>query len=205
MGFGGAELFDGGFLAGGGFDDVGTADEHLGGLAGHDEEVHEGGTVGSAAGAGAGDDGDLGNKTGEFDVAVEDFAVAGEGMDAFLDAGTAGVVDGDHRNAEGGGGFHHVADFLGVHATQGAAGDGEVLREGGDRAAADVADAGDDAVTGHFAVVHAGGVVVDVHAGFLEGAGVVEVVKALAGVHEAALPTFLELVLPSPCYRRFSP
>ncbi len=33
---GGAELFDGGFLAGGGFDDVGTADEHLGGLAGHD-------------------------------------------------------------------------------------------------------------------------------------------------------------------------
>ena len=114
-------------------------------------------------------------------------------MHAFLDACAAGVIDGDDRDAEVGRRFHHVADLLRVHAAERSAGDREVLREGGDRTAVDVADARDDAVAGHLHVIHAGRVVIDVHAGFLERSVVVELVNALTGVEQSALAALLLL------------
>ena len=89
-------------------------------------------------------------------------------MHAFLDARAARVVDGDDRDSQIGGRFHHVADLLRVHAAERPAGDREVLREGGDRTAVDIADAGHNAVARHLHVGHAGSVVIDVHSGFLE-------------------------------------
>src|SRR5690606_629311 len=171
-----ADFVHGDLGAGGGLDDVGAADEHLGVVPGHDDEVGEGGGVGGAAGAGAGDDGNLGDDAGEQDVFEEDLAVAGEGFVAFLDAGAAGVVDADDGHAGLDGVFHEVADFLGVHAADGAAADGEVLAVGGDGAAVHVADAGDDAVAGHGFAGQAEVValVLGVHAELHEGAGLEE-------------------------------
>ena len=47
MGRGGRELVERSLLAGGRLDDAGSADEHVGVLARHDEEVGEGGRVDS--------------------------------------------------------------------------------------------------------------------------------------------------------------
>ena len=135
------------------------------------------------------------NQAGEFDVAVENLAVAGERINAFLNPCAARVVDGDDGNADVGGGFHHVADFLRVHAPQRATGDGEILREGGHWPPVYIADAGDDAVTGHLAAIHAGGVVIHMHAGFLKRAFVVKTIQTLSGIHQAFLSALLHFVL----------
>ena len=183
-------------LAGGGVDDVRAADEHVGVLPRHDDEIREGGRVGGAAGAGAGDDRDLRDHAGEQHVAEEDLAVAGKGVDAFLDAGAAGVVDADDGHAGLDGEVEQVADFLGVDAADGAAADGEVLGEGGDLAAIDDAGGADDAVTGHLAFFQAeiGARMVGVHAELDEGAAVEECGEALAGGEQAFFVAFFDAV-----------
>jgi hypothetical protein len=82
--------------AGDGLDDFGPGEEHVRVLARHDDEVHQRRRIGGAAGAGAADDQrDLRHHAGEQHVGVEDVAVAGEGVDALLDARAAGVLEGD--------------------------------------------------------------------------------------------------------------
>lgn len=79
-------------------------------------------------------------------VAAENLAVRAEGGDAFLDAGAAGVVDADDGAAGLEREVHHLDDLLPVDLAEGAAEDGEVLGEDGDRTAVDGAVAGDHAV-----------------------------------------------------------
>jgi len=69
-----------------------------------------------------------------------------------------------------------------LHLAEAAGLDAEVLAEGGDLFVAEVAGTGDDAVGGQLLAFHAEmhGVVFGVHADFLEGACVEQVVDALA-------------------------
>ena len=196
VGVGAGELVERGGLAGGGADDVRAADEHVRVLPRHDDEVGERGRVGGTAGAGAGDDRDLRDHAGGQHVAEEDLAVAGECLDAFLDAGAAGVVDADDRDAGLDGEVQQVADFLGVDGADRAAADGEVLGEGGDLAAIDHAGGADDAVTGHLAFFEAevDARVVGVHAELDEVAAVEERGEAFAGAEQAFFVAFFDAV-----------
>ena len=123
---GAAECLGGDLLAGDLLDDLGPGDEHLG-LAGHDDEVGQGRRVGRAAGAGPADQGDLGDGPGKFDIGEEDPAVARKRVDAFLDAGSARIVDEDERAAGVQRQLHHVGDLVAVELARRAAQDGEVL------------------------------------------------------------------------------
>ena len=88
-------------------------------------------------------------------VAQEDVGVAGERLDALLDARAARVVEADDRRADLHREVHHLADLLGVRARERAAEHGEVLREDEDLAAVDGAVAGDDAVAEDLLLLHA--------------------------------------------------
>ena len=177
-----AQRLGGDLLAGHLLDDLGPGDEHLR-LARLDDEVGEGGGVGGPAGAGAADQRDLGHGPGEQDVGVEDPAVAGERVDALLDAGPAGVVDEDEWSAVLQREFHHVGDLVRVDLAGGAAEDAEVLAGKVDGAAVDGAGAGDDAVGGDFLAGHpeVDLPVLGEQADLLEAAGVEEDVDAFAG------------------------
>lgn len=146
MDVGAAEAVLGDLLAGHRLDDVRAGDEHLRGLADHEDEVGEGGAVGRAAGARAEHHRDLRDDAGGPGVALEDAAVAGEGGDALLDAGAGAVVQGDQRGTGRDGHVHDLVDLGGVGLAEGAAEDPEVVRVDEDRAALDRAPAGDDTV-----------------------------------------------------------
>src|SRR5438445_7851843 len=93
MGHGPAELLVGHLLPGDRPDDLGTGDEHVGGVLAHEDEVGDRGGVDSPPGAGTEDDRYLRDDPGGPDVAVEDVGIAGKGRRSLLDAGTAGVVE----------------------------------------------------------------------------------------------------------------
>ena len=114
VGIGTTEFVGRDFFAGHGLDDLGAGDEHVG-LAGLDDEVRQCRRVGRTTSARAGDDGDLRYESGEQHVVVEHTAVSREGIDAFLDSGSAGVVDKDEGGAGGRGGLHHGDHFVGLH------------------------------------------------------------------------------------------
>ena len=183
-----AERLGGDLLAGHLLDDLRPGDEHLG-LARLDDEVGQGRRVGGPAGAGAADQRDLRHGPGEHDVGVEDPAVAGQRVDALLDAGAAGVVDEDERAAGLEGQLHHVGDLVRVDLAGGAAEDGEVLAGEVDEPAVDGGGAGDDAVGGDLLAGHAEVdlAVLGEQADLLEAAGIDEGVDALAGGELALL------------------
>lgn len=196
MGCGGGELGEFGVFPGGGFDDARTADEHVGVLLGHDEEVHQGWGIRGTPGAGSGDDGDLGNDAGKEHVFEEDLAVARKGVDALLNARSAGVIDCHHGDADVVRVVHELADFARMDAPEGAAADGEVLAVGGDGASFDKAGPTDHAIIGQLFGFHAerGAAVLGVHAEFLEGARVEKGFEALAGCEHALLFALGEFV-----------
>ena len=123
-----------------------------------------------------------GNHAGGNDVAAEHIGIARECGDALLDARAAGVVEPDDRRPR----LHrHVLDLddlLRVGFGQRAAEHGEILGEHKGLAAVDGAPAGDDAVAGHFGLLHAefGRAVLDEHVEFLERALVEQQLDALA-------------------------
>ena len=146
VGPGAAEVLHRDVLAGDGLDDVGTGDEHRGGLVDHDREVGDGGGVDVPAGAVAHDQADLRDDARGVHVAAEDLAVEAEGDHALLDARAGALVDADDRAAGLDREVHHLGDLLAVDLAQRAAEDGEVLAEDAHHAAVDLAVAGDDAV-----------------------------------------------------------
>ena len=135
-------------LAGHRLDDLGTGDEHVGVVPGHDDEVHQRRRIGGAARAGAADDRDLRHHAGQQHVLVEHAAVSRERVDALLDAGAGGILECDDRRAEFRRLLHHRHDLLGVHLAQRAAEHGEILGEGRNHASPDIAGADDHAVGG---------------------------------------------------------
>ncbi len=117
----------------------------------------------------------------------ENVAVGAERYDAFLDPGTAGVVEADHRRADLGREVHDLAHLLGHHFAERAAEDGEVLGEDEDLAPVDRAVAGHHRVAPGPALLHVEvvGAVADEGVDLLERAGVEQLVDPLAGGHLA--------------------
>ena len=141
-----AEVLLGDLLVRDRLDDVGAGDEHVARALDHQDEVGDGGRVHGAPGARAHDAADLRDDAARERVAEEDVGVAGERLDALLDARAARVVEADDGRADLHREVHDLADLLGVGAAQAAAEDREVLREDEDLAPVDQAVAGDDAV-----------------------------------------------------------
>ena len=152
---GAAQFLGGNLLAGDGGDDLRAGDEHLTHALYHEDEVGQRGGVGRAAGAGADDDGDLGDNARCDGVVEEDLSVARQSVHALLNTGTAGIVNTNQRCSDLQSCLLAVDDFLGVHQTQTAADDGEVLGEDVNQSAVDRAVAGHYAVAVHLLLFHA--------------------------------------------------
>ena len=133
-------------LAGDGVDHLRAGDEHLADLLGHEDEVGDAGGVDRAAGAGAQDHRDLGDAAGGPGIAIEDVAVAGQRVDALLDARAAGVVYGDEGAFFAHGPVQAHGDVFAVLQAQRAALEGEVLGRDHHPLAGDLALADVDAV-----------------------------------------------------------
>ena len=157
-------------LVGHGLDHIGASDEHIAAVLHHEDEVGHRRRIDRTAGAGAHDQAELGDDTAGENIFLEHVGIAAERGDAFLDAGTAAVVDADDRRADLHRIVEHLADFLGMAFGQRAAEDGEILREDIDQAAVDRAGTGDDAVAGDMLFVHAeiDAIMFDIHVDFLE-------------------------------------
>ena len=93
--FAAAEVGHGDGLACRGLDHVRSGDEHVRVLTGHDDEVRQGRAVDGTAGAGAENQAQLGHEAAGLASLAEDATVLGQGGHALLDAGAAGVHDGD--------------------------------------------------------------------------------------------------------------
>ena len=145
---GAADLLHGDRLARHRLDHLGTGDEHVGVLPGHDDEVHQRRRIGGAARAGAADHRDLRDHAGQQHVLEEHAAVAGERVDALLDARAGGILECDDGRAEFRRLLHQRHDFLRVHLAERAAEHGEILGEGRNHASIDIAGADNHAVGG---------------------------------------------------------
>ncbi len=172
-----AEVIHADHFAGGRLDHVGAGDEHVGVLAGHDDQVGQCRAVDGAARAGAEDQRQLRHETAGVAGLAEQVAVLGQCGDAFLDARAAGIDERDDRHFEVERLVHETADLASLGDAQRAAFDGEVLRVDGHLASEHLAEAGDDR--------RARAAAVDVAAAessdFLERAGVEQQVEAFAG------------------------
>ena len=177
-----AQFLRGHGLVGDGFDDVGAGDEHIAGVAHHEDEVGHRRRIDVAAGAGTHDHRNLRDDARGEHVALEHFAIAAERRDALLDARAAGVEQADDRGAVLERHVLNLGDLARVLFAQGAAEDGEVLGEDENGAAVDRAPAGHHAVAGDLRLLHAeiGAAVLDEHVEFLERAVIEQKVDALA-------------------------
>ncbi len=206
VGVGPPELFRRHVFPGDALDHRGAGDEHLR-LAGLDDEVGQGGAVGRAAGAGAADERNLRHGAREHDVVVEDLSVAGEGIDPFLHAGAAGIVDED----EGGAGFqglcHDLGDLYGVDLAGRTAGDGKVLAGQVHQAAVDGGRPGHHAVGGVLLLRHSehDGTVLGKQAHFLEAVRVHQGLDPLARRQFPLLALLFKLVCAAPQHGFLAP
>ena len=112
-----------------GFNNSRAGQEHLGCFLNHVNEVGQSRGVYSAACRWSHDCGNLRNNAGCNGVAPENLAVAGEGIDSFLNTSSAGIVQAYARCTDFQSQFIYVNDFSCMHFTKGAAFNGEVLSE----------------------------------------------------------------------------
>src|SRR5450631_4324799 len=153
MGLRAPEFFHGHLLAGDRLDHIGAGDEHVAGLADHEDEIGDRGAVDRAAGTRTEHHRYLRHDAARADVAEEDVRVACQGDHALLDARTAGVVEPDYRAAHAHGEIHHLDDFLGNDLAETPPNHGEVLAEHADPPAVDRAVPGHHAVAPRAAVL----------------------------------------------------
>src|SRR5690606_40629049 len=92
---GAAQVFEGDFFVGDTLDHFRPGDEHVGGIAHHENEVGQGRGVDCSAGAGPHDGADLRDDAGGHGVAQEDVGIAAQRDNARLNAGAAGGVEAD--------------------------------------------------------------------------------------------------------------
>ena len=81
-------------------DDLGTSEEHVGVVTRHDHKVHQRRRIGSAPGTTAADYRDLWHHAGQQDVGVEHVAVAGKGIDPFLNPSPPGILEGHQGHSD---------------------------------------------------------------------------------------------------------
>ena len=160
-----------------------AGEEHIGGILDHQGEVREGGGIYRTAGAGTHNAADLRDHSAGKDVALEDFPVTGQGVDAFLDAGTARIIEADAGSPVAKGHVLHLADLLAHRLGQGPAGDGEILGKDVDQAASDGAAAGDYPVSVRMGFFHSkvGAAVLDKHVVLFKTTRVQQEFQALTG------------------------
>ncbi len=177
-----AELLGGDGLVGDGLDHVGAGDEHVAGVAHHEDEVGHRRRIDVAARAGAHDQRNLRNDARGEHVALEHFAIAPERRHALLDARPAGVEQADDRGAVLDRHVLDLGDLARVLLAQGAAEHGEVLGEKEHRPAVDRAPARHHAVAGDLGLLHAeiGAAVLDEHVEFFERVVIEQQLDALA-------------------------
>ena len=177
-----AELVLRHLLVGDGADHVRPGDEHAARPLDHHREVGDGRGIDRAPGARSHDGRDLRDDAGSERVAQEDVRVAGQRGDPLLDPGPARVVETDHRRAVLHRQIHDLDDLRGVGFRQRPAEHREVLREGVDEAAFDLAVAGHDAVARHELRLHpeVAAAVRDQLVGLAERAGIEEEVDPFA-------------------------
>ncbi len=142
---------------------------------------------------GAHDQGDLGDHPGGVGVALEDLRVQTEGDHALLDPRAAALVDAHHGTPVGEGVVEDLTDLLTVDLAEGAAEDGDVLAEHGDRSSVDGPVAGHDAVAvGAIGVqTEVGRTVAGQGVELHEGAGIEQCVDPLPRGHLALGVLFL--------------
>jgi hypothetical protein len=150
-----AEVFLAHILTRDGFHHLGTGEEHVRNAFEHHDEVGQCGRINGTAGAGAADTGDLGHDTRSLNVALEDIGKTGEGIDTFLDTGTARVVETDAGRTHLHGQILHFADFLGHGLGERTTVDGEILSIEIDQAAVDGGTAAHHAVAVELFLLHA--------------------------------------------------
>ncbi len=121
-----AEVLRRDILSGDRLDDLRPGDEHVG-ARGHEHEIRERRGVHRPAGAGPHDRRDLRDDPRCEGIAIEDLSVPAESVHPLLDPRAAGIVYADHGRPGFHGEVHHFADLAGVHLSQGAAHDREVL------------------------------------------------------------------------------
>ena len=137
------------------FDDSRAGEEHIGRILDHEDEVHQGRAVNGTAGTGPHDDGQLGNDAGRRCVVHKNSAKAGQGIDAFLNASAAGIIDTDDRCPTLESHFLHLSNLMGMHFAKGSAFNGKIFGIGKDQSAPHRTITGNDAVTGNFLFLHA--------------------------------------------------
>ncbi len=118
---GAAKIFLRGFFARDRADHVRAGDEHKTGVFDHEHEIRHGRRIDRPAGAGPHDRGDLRDHAAGAGIAIEDVAVASQSVHAFLDAGSAAVLNADQGKSAFQRHVHDLADLGGVHFTQGTA------------------------------------------------------------------------------------
>ncbi len=100
----------------------------------HDHKVCDGGGINRTASAGAHDGGNLGYHPAGHHVAPKYLRVSSQGIDAFLDAGAAAVIQTNHGATVFQRHVHNFTDFFGIGDGKRAADDGEILSKNIDQA-----------------------------------------------------------------------
>lgn len=150
MSHGAAEFFCRDFFRRDRFDDRRAGEEHVRRIFNHEYKVHQGRAINGTTGTGPHDDGQLRNDAGSRRIVHKDAAETGQGIDAFLNAGAAGIVDANDRGSHLEGHFLHLGNLMGVHFTKGSAFNGKIFGIGKDQSAPYRTVAGNDAVAGDF-------------------------------------------------------
>src|ERR1700733_14962285 len=196
VGHGTAQLLLGDLFVRDGLDDIGTGDEHVRRVAGHENKIGDGRRIDGAAGARAHNCADLRDHAAGERITQENFRIARQRHHAFLNARAAGIVQANYGSAGAHGEVHDFRDFRGIGFRKGAAKDGKVLREDIHEAAADTPITGDESVAGRALRFHAEVVrmVADEFFELFEGAFIEQQLDAFAGAELAlfvfALATF---------------
>ena len=189
VGHGAAKLFLGNYFAQHRLDYVRTGDEHQPGPLDHVDEVGHGGRIDGPTSAWTHDGRNLGDDSRGNRIAVEYLAVAGERIDAFLNACAARIAEADVWLARAKREVHHLADFFRMHFAEAAGAGREILRKRENLASIYISETGDDSVSRHIDFIYAekSPPVFHKHVKFTEGAGIKEIVHTITGGH---LPAF---------------
>ena len=124
-----AQLFLGNFFTGNGFNNRRSGNEHLRSVLYHVDKVGQSRAVNSAACGRSHDSRNLGDNAGRNGVVEEQFAIAAQSVNSFLDTSSAGVIQTNARCAHLQSQILYFGDLVGMHFTQGTTFYGEVLCE----------------------------------------------------------------------------